>query len=76
MPIRSETLDMYLAKFLERMAQKDNTVIIVRGDHGLQGGPSVLEYSTQQVDTPSSDLYPNLNRNPEILNPRSTADHG
>ena len=82
MPIRSETLDLHLANFLERMIRKDNTVIIVRGDHGLQGGPSVLEYSTQQVGTfyPNPnlifDLHPNFNRNPGTLNPRSIAGHG
>ena len=46
----AQSFDAYLASFLESMvaAHGHDTVIVLRGDHGLQGGPSVLDYSVQQ----------------------------
>jgi hypothetical protein len=46
----SEAYDAQLAKFLESMTSRDdfsNTVIVLRADHRLQGGPATLEYSLQ-----------------------------
>ena len=41
--------DRQLAGFLSSMISRDsfeNTIIIVRADHGLQGGPSTVEYGS------------------------------
>jgi hypothetical protein len=46
----SEAYDAQLAKFLELMTSRhdfSNTVIVLRADHRLQGGPATLEYSLQ-----------------------------
>jgi len=46
----AEAYDEHLSSFLETMvnrADAEKTVIIIRSDHGLQGGPSQLDYSTQ-----------------------------
>ena len=46
----SEEYDHHLAFFLEYMFSRndaDNTIIILRTDHGLQGGPTTVEYSVQ-----------------------------
>ena len=46
----SEAYDGELVSFLSSMFKRDNfanTLIILRADHGLQGGPSTLEYSMQ-----------------------------
>ena len=47
-----EEYDAQLALFLESMVTRndfDNTVIVVRTDHGMQGGPTTVDYS-QQVE--------------------------
>ncbi len=46
----TEAYDNYLSNFLEEMLDRpdaENTVIILRSDHGLQGGPSPIDFSTQ-----------------------------
>ena len=46
----SEEYDHHLASFLTYMLSRsdaDNTIIILRTDHGLQGGPTTVEYSVQ-----------------------------
>ena len=46
----SEAYDGELKSFLSSMFTREdivNTIIILRADHGLQGGPSTLEYSMQ-----------------------------
>lgn len=48
--IGAEAYDELLSSFLEKMIKQpdaDNTIIIIRSDHGLQGGPSKVDYSTQ-----------------------------
>jgi hypothetical protein len=48
--IGAEAYDEHLSSFLEKMinqADADNTIIIIRSDHGLQGGPLKVDYSTQ-----------------------------
>lgn len=44
-----ELYDEYLVKFLEEMLsvsqEAQNTVIVLRGDHGIQGGPMAIDYS-------------------------------
>lgn len=50
MPLKVEALDGPLESFLRRMlARPDhkNTVFVLRGDHGLQGGPSTVDFATQ-----------------------------
>ncbi len=45
-----EAYDYYLSNFLEEMLNgpdASNTVIILRSDHGLQGGPAPIDFSTQ-----------------------------
>ena len=47
-----EAYDDQLASFLERIASHkefENTIVVVKTDHGLQGGPSTVDYS-QQVE--------------------------
>lgn len=47
----AEAYDELLSKFLTTIMSSslfENTVVVVRSDHGLQGGPAALEYSTQQ----------------------------
>jgi hypothetical protein len=49
-PLALEAYDDYLSVFLaEMIARPDakNTVIVLRSDHGLQGGPSPIDFSTQ-----------------------------
>ena len=51
MHLGGEEYDVILSSFLRYAMTKDsfkNTVIIIRSDHGLQGGPAAIEYSTQQ----------------------------
>jgi hypothetical protein len=46
----AEEYDSQLAAFLSSMISREtfqNTVIIIRADHGLQGGPSTVEYFMQ-----------------------------
>jgi hypothetical protein len=46
----SEVYDGELASFLAMMMARDdfaNTIVVVRADHGLQGGPSTLEFPMQ-----------------------------
>jgi hypothetical protein len=46
----AETYDSTLSSFLKRFLERDdaaNTIIVVRADHGLQGGPSSPDYSLQ-----------------------------
>jgi hypothetical protein len=46
----SEAYDEYLSNFLKEMLQRQDakdTIIIVRSDHGLQGGPSPIDFSHQ-----------------------------
>jgi hypothetical protein len=48
--IGAEAYDQHLSSFLEKMinrADAERTIIIIRSDHGLQGGPLKLDYSTQ-----------------------------
>ena len=48
--INSEAYDTILVEFLEHMLTKDdanNTIIVLRADHGLQGGAAKSEYSVQ-----------------------------
>ena len=45
-----EAYDEYLSSFSEEMLRRpdaDNTIIVLRSDHGLQGGPSPIDFSTQ-----------------------------
>jgi len=45
-----EAYDIQLASFLERIVSSpsfENTIIVVRADHGLQGGPTTVDYSVQ-----------------------------
>lgn len=45
-----EAYDEYLSTFLGEMLSRpdaDNTIIVLRSDHGLQGGPSPIDFSTQ-----------------------------
>merc|ERR1712151_1203911 len=45
-----EAYDDYLSKFLEEMLQRpdaQNTIIVLRSDHGLQGGPAPIDFSFQ-----------------------------
>jgi len=45
-----EAYDIQLVSFLERIVSSssfENTIIVVRADHGLQGGPTTIEYSVQ-----------------------------
>jgi hypothetical protein len=45
-----EAYDEQLASFLERIVSSkefENTIVVVRADHGLQGGPSTVDYSMQ-----------------------------
>lgn len=46
----SEEYDLHLKAFLRTMMSDEsfsNTMIVVRSDHGLQGGPMTMEYSMQ-----------------------------
>lgn len=50
MALGAEAYDDILLRFLKNMlatADASETVIIVRSDHGLQDGPSIVDYSTQ-----------------------------
>ncbi len=50
----AERYDDHLSSFLERMvlrADFDNTVIVVRSDHGLQRGPTAMNYNLQVEHT-------------------------
>jgi len=50
MTISARRYDDLMYNFLkEMMARKDadNTIIVIRSDHGLQDGPTIMEYSTQ-----------------------------
>lgn len=45
-----EQMDDLLVAFLEDFRSRqylDNTIIVLRGDHGLQGGPTSVDYSVQ-----------------------------
>jgi len=45
-----EAYDEYLSNFLGEMLRRpdaENTIIVLRSDHGLQGGPSPIDFSTQ-----------------------------
>lgn len=45
-----EEYDHQLAEFLEKAVSRkefENTVIVVRTDHGMQGGPTTVDYSVQ-----------------------------
>ena len=47
---QSEAYDSKLVRFLKFMTSRENfsnTIIILRADHGLQGGPATVEYSVQ-----------------------------
>jgi len=47
----SEAYDDLLASLIEVFISSnliENTLFIIRSDHGLQGGPGALDYSTQQ----------------------------
>jgi len=51
MAMRAEAYDVLLSSFLKRMLSRpnmENTIIVLRSDHGLQGGPSTPDYSIQQ----------------------------
>jgi hypothetical protein len=46
----AETYDIMLSSFLKRFLERDddaNTIIVVRADLGLQGGPSAPDYGVQ-----------------------------
>lgn len=50
MALLSEALDEYLESFLSSLvarADAGNTIIIIQGDHGLQGGPHMVDYAMQ-----------------------------
>lgn len=50
MTTSSEAYDKVLSSFLDYFINRNdanNTVIVVRSDHGLQGGETTMEYSTQ-----------------------------
>eukprot|EP01062_Namystynia_karyoxenos_P043753 TRINITY_DN32030_c0_g1_i1.p1 TRINITY_DN32030_c0_g1~~TRINITY_DN32030_c0_g1_i1.p1 ORF type:complete len:1250 (+),score=272.04 TRINITY_DN32030_c0_g1_i1:69-3752(+) len=52
MAINAEAMDGFLASFLEdllsgRLGDPEDTVVVIRGDHGLQGGPTTVDYATQ-----------------------------
>ena len=54
MALAAERYDDILSEFLTDILQREDsnrTVIVVRGDHGLQGGPTVVDYSTQVEHT-------------------------
>jgi hypothetical protein len=45
-----ESYDDYLSAFLDEMLKRDdssNTIIVIRSDHGIQGGPAPIDYSAQ-----------------------------
>jgi hypothetical protein len=45
-----EAYDVQLATFMERILytkEFENTIVVVRADHGLQGGPTTVDYSVQ-----------------------------
>jgi len=45
-----EAYDDYLSNFLQEMLHRsdsEDTIIVLRSDHGLQGGPSPIDFSTQ-----------------------------
>ena len=49
-PLGLESYDDYLSEFLKEMLGRtdaNNTVIILRSDHGLQGGPAPIDFSAQ-----------------------------
>jgi len=49
-PLGAEDYDDYLSEFLEEMLRRpdaQNTFIVLRSDHGLQGGPSPIDFSFQ-----------------------------
>lgn len=50
MALGAEAYDDHLSSFLNKMMSRtdsSNTVIVMRSDHGLQGGPAVVDYSFQ-----------------------------
>jgi len=50
LPLGAEAYDEHLANFLRSMMTSgllNDTMVILRSDHGLQGGPAIIEYSTQ-----------------------------
>lgn len=48
MTLQAEAYDVALANFLESILKREEEVIvIVRGDHGLQGGPVTSDYAVQ-----------------------------
>ena len=52
--LAAERYDAHLSTFLERMTNREdfqNTMIIVRSDHGLQKGPMAMDYSLQVEHT-------------------------
>lgn len=47
----AEAYDTHVAQFIARMlrrADAGNTLIVLRSDHGLQGGPNIIDYSFQR----------------------------
>jgi len=53
---RAEVYDAILSAFLERMLARNdmqNTILIIRADHGLQSGPTMADYSMQIEGKPS-----------------------
>ena len=77
--ISAEAYDVILVEFLEKMLSRNdanNTIIVIRSDHGLQGGTAKSEYSVQiehtrpwtQIIVPQS--YQGLNLNALDMNQR------
>lgn len=52
--LAAERYDEHLSAFLEKMVSRDdfeNTMIIIRSDHGLQRGPTAMNYNLQVEHT-------------------------
>lgn len=50
MALGAEAYDQHLSDFLRSLLESEgmkDTVVVLRSDHGLQGGPSIIDYSTQ-----------------------------
>jgi Protein of unknown function (DUF229) len=69
--LSAERYDELLSSFLERITKREdfqNTMIIVRSDHGLQKGPTAMDYNLQVEHTRPwteilvPDSFPNLSK--------------